>query len=30
VETFGFHLAELEVRQHSAVHAKVLAECRER
>lgn len=27
VETFGFHLAELEVRQHSAVHAKVLAEC---
>ncbi|GAA1470574.1 phosphoenolpyruvate carboxylase [Microbacterium thalassium] len=26
VETFGFHLAELEVRQHSAVHAKVLAE----
>ncbi|GAA3628868.1 phosphoenolpyruvate carboxylase [Microbacterium awajiense] len=25
VETFGFHLAELEVRQHSAVHAKVLA-----
>ena len=29
VETFGFHLAELEVRQHSAVHAKVLAECRE-
>ncbi|WP_292835423.1 phosphoenolpyruvate carboxylase [Microbacterium sp.] len=28
VETFGFHLAELEVRQHSAVHAKVLDECR--
>ena len=27
VETFGFHLAELEVRQHSAVHATVLAEC---
>jgi phosphoenolpyruvate carboxylase len=27
VETFGFHLAEIEVRQHSAVHAKVLAEC---
>ncbi|MFT4051633.1 MAG: phosphoenolpyruvate carboxylase [Microbacterium sp.] len=27
VETFGFHLAALEVRQHSAVHAKVLAEC---
>lgn len=26
VETFGFHLAELEVRQHSAVHAAVLAE----
>lgn len=26
VETFGFHLAELEVRQHSAVHQKVLAE----
>ncbi|MCT9820576.1 phosphoenolpyruvate carboxylase [Microbacterium sp. W1N] len=26
VETFGFHLAELEVRQHSAVHAKVLDE----
>jgi phosphoenolpyruvate carboxylase len=26
VETFGFHLAELEVRQHSAVHAKVVAE----
>lgn len=29
VETFGFHLAELEVRQHSAVHAKVLAELEE-
>ncbi|MFT4137174.1 phosphoenolpyruvate carboxylase [Microbacterium sp.] len=27
VETFGFHLAELEVRQHSVVHARVLAEC---
>lgn len=27
VETYGFHLAELEVRQHSAVHAAVLAEC---
>lgn len=27
VETFGFHLAELEVRQHSAVHEKALAEC---
>lgn len=26
VETYGFHLAELEVRQHSAVHAKVLRE----
>ncbi|MEV6863550.1 phosphoenolpyruvate carboxylase [Streptosporangium subroseum] len=26
VETFGFHLAELEVRQHSQVHADVLAE----
>jgi phosphoenolpyruvate carboxylase len=25
-ETFGFHLAELEVRQHSAVHAQALAE----
>jgi phosphoenolpyruvate carboxylase len=25
-ETFGFHLAELEVRQHSAVHARALAE----
>ncbi len=25
-ETFGFHLAELEVRQHSAVHARVLRE----
>ncbi|WP_099332938.1 phosphoenolpyruvate carboxylase [Actinomyces minihominis] len=24
VETFGFHLAELEVRQHSAVHARNL------
>lgn len=28
VETYGFHLTELEVRQHSAVHAKVLAELR--
>ena len=27
-ETFGFHLAELEIRQHSAVHAQVLAEVR--
>ncbi|MCX6502175.1 MAG: phosphoenolpyruvate carboxylase [Microbacterium sp.] len=26
VETYGFHLAELEVRQHSAVHDTVLAE----
>ncbi|MCR2801383.1 phosphoenolpyruvate carboxylase [Microbacterium sp. zg-Y818] len=26
VETYGFHLAELEVRQHSDVHKKVLAE----
>ncbi|MBA8815803.1 phosphoenolpyruvate carboxylase [Microbacterium halimionae] len=26
VETYGFHLAELEVRQHSAVHKKVLEE----
>lgn len=26
VETYGFHLTELEVRQHSAVHAKVIAE----
>jgi phosphoenolpyruvate carboxylase len=25
-ETFGFHLAELEIRQHSAVHARALAE----
>lgn len=25
VDTFGFHLAELEVRQHSAVHAQTLA-----
>ncbi len=25
IETFGFHLAELEVRQHSAVHAAALA-----
>ncbi|MCL2584352.1 MAG: phosphoenolpyruvate carboxylase [Streptosporangiales bacterium] len=27
-ETFGFHLASLEVRQHSQVHAKALAELR--
>lgn len=26
VETFGFHLAELEVRQHSQVHAEALAD----
>ncbi|MGN6472992.1 MAG: phosphoenolpyruvate carboxylase [Mycobacteriales bacterium] len=26
IETFGFHLAELEVRQHSAVHAAALAD----
>jgi phosphoenolpyruvate carboxylase len=26
VETFGFHLAELEVRQHSRVHAAALAD----
>jgi phosphoenolpyruvate carboxylase len=25
-ETFGFHLAELEIRQHSAVHARALTE----
>jgi phosphoenolpyruvate carboxylase len=29
-ETFGFHLAELEVRQHSAVHAAALRELRAR
>lgn len=28
VETFGFHLAELEVRQHSQVHARALEEVR--
>ncbi len=27
-ETFGFHLASLEVRQHSAVHARALEELR--
>jgi phosphoenolpyruvate carboxylase len=27
-ETFGFHLAELEVRQHSSVHAQACAELR--
>ena len=26
VETFGFHLAELEVRQHSRIHAQALAD----
>ncbi len=29
VQTFGFHLAELEVRQHSAVHAAALAALRD-
>ena len=28
VETFGFHLADLEIRQHSAVHGRALAEVR--
>ncbi|MQA87661.1 MAG: phosphoenolpyruvate carboxylase [Streptosporangiales bacterium] len=28
VETFGFHLAELEIRQHSAAHDRALAELR--
>jgi phosphoenolpyruvate carboxylase len=28
VETFGFHLAELEVRQHSQVHSRALAAVR--
>ncbi|WP_329522423.1 phosphoenolpyruvate carboxylase [Spirillospora sp. NBC_01491] len=28
VETFGFHLAELEIRQHSELHEKALAELR--
>ncbi len=28
VETFGFHLAELEIRQHSAVHERALDEVR--
>jgi len=27
-ETFGFHLAELEVRQHSGVHARALSDIR--
>src|SRR5699024_7385274 len=30
VQTFGFHLAELEVRQHSQVHAESLAEIAEK
>ncbi|WP_240643782.1 phosphoenolpyruvate carboxylase [Antribacter gilvus] len=30
VETFGFHLAELEVRQHSQVHAAALEEIAEK
>ncbi|MDR0482835.1 MAG: phosphoenolpyruvate carboxylase [Cellulomonadaceae bacterium] len=30
VQTFGFHLAELEVRQHSQVHAEALAEIHEK
>jgi phosphoenolpyruvate carboxylase len=29
VETFGFHLAELEIRQHSAVHAEALRDLRD-
>jgi phosphoenolpyruvate carboxylase len=29
VETFGFHLANLEVRQHAAVHRRALAEAAE-
>jgi phosphoenolpyruvate carboxylase len=29
VETFGFHLAELEIRQHSDVHRQALADVRE-
>ncbi len=28
VETFGFHLAELEIRQHSEIHQQALAEIR--
>ena len=28
VETFGFHLAELEIRQHSAVHERALKQLR--
>jgi len=30
VQTFGFHLAELEVRQHSLVHERALAEIHEK
>ncbi|GAB3158487.1 phosphoenolpyruvate carboxylase [Myceligenerans halotolerans] len=30
VRTFGFHLAELEIRQHSQVHAAALEEIREK
>lgn len=30
VETFGFHLAELEVRQHSQVHRETIAELEEK
>ena len=30
VETFGFHLAELEVRQHSQVHRETIAEIEEK
>ncbi len=30
VQTFGFHLAEIEVRQHSQVHAAALAEIEEK
>ena len=29
VETFGFHLVEMEFRQHSVVHARALADIRE-
>jgi len=28
VQTFGFHLADLEIRQHSGVHRNALAELR--
>ncbi|MDR2703093.1 MAG: phosphoenolpyruvate carboxylase, partial [Cellulomonadaceae bacterium] len=30
VETFGFHMAEMEFRQHSQVHAEALADIREK